>query len=223
MAIAVAGTSIDETPDDTAGWVVATQRGKTSSSAETPLQVSAPTPGKRAAPPTQAQIIRRVNANFAKTARMPFVLRGEYKIVRERSNSRSESRRRARSRERSVSRNRQCSVSCNRTWTDVVKGGAKSKKDAKTSPMLAHASEQTAEQPANSQDVAAREHYQADARIHEGAARDHKTISGSDHETHLATAQVGHAVECKRSINSDARPIEPDGHAAATTAGARDR
>ncbi|KAH8027130.1 hypothetical protein HPB51_002284 [Rhipicephalus microplus] len=63
-----------------AGWWPPSA-GKTSSSAETPLQVSAPTPGKRAAPPTQAQIIRRVNANFAKTARMPFVLRGEYKIM----------------------------------------------------------------------------------------------------------------------------------------------
>ncbi|KAL3226108.1 hypothetical protein MRX96_004547 [Rhipicephalus microplus] len=82
MAIAVAGASIDETPDGIAGWEVTTQRGKkTSGSAETPLQFSTPTPGKRAAQPTRAQIIKRVNANFAKTARMPFVPRGEYKIV----------------------------------------------------------------------------------------------------------------------------------------------
>ncbi|KAH8042596.1 hypothetical protein HPB51_024817 [Rhipicephalus microplus] len=82
MAITVAGTSIDETPDGIAGWMVTTQRGKkTSGSAETPLQVSVPTPGKRVAQPTRAQIIKRVNANFAKTARMPFVPRGEYKIV----------------------------------------------------------------------------------------------------------------------------------------------
>ncbi|KAH8009813.1 hypothetical protein HPB51_019882 [Rhipicephalus microplus] len=82
MAIAVAGASIDETPDGIAGWEVTTQRGKkTSGSAETPLQFSTPTPGKRAVQPTRAQIIKRVNANFAKTARMPFVPRGEYKIV----------------------------------------------------------------------------------------------------------------------------------------------
>ncbi|KAL3190644.1 hypothetical protein MRX96_002317 [Rhipicephalus microplus] len=38
IAIAVAATSIDKTPDDIAGWVVASQRGKKSSgSAETPL------------------------------------------------------------------------------------------------------------------------------------------------------------------------------------------
>ncbi|KAH8030736.1 hypothetical protein HPB51_011536 [Rhipicephalus microplus] len=82
MAIAVTGTSIDGTPDGITGWVVTTQRGKkTSGSAETPLQVSAPTPGKRAAQPTRVRVIKRVNANFSKTARMPFVPRGEYKIV----------------------------------------------------------------------------------------------------------------------------------------------
>ncbi|KAH8040588.1 hypothetical protein HPB51_011416 [Rhipicephalus microplus] len=80
--ITVTRTSIDETPGGIASWVVTTQRGrKTSGSAEPPLQVSAPTIGKRAAQPTRAQIIKRVNANFAKTARMPFVPRGEYKIV----------------------------------------------------------------------------------------------------------------------------------------------
>ncbi|KAL3211078.1 hypothetical protein MRX96_036651 [Rhipicephalus microplus] len=36
MAITVTGTPIDETPDGIAGWVVTTQRGKTSGSAETP-------------------------------------------------------------------------------------------------------------------------------------------------------------------------------------------
>ncbi|KAL3196207.1 hypothetical protein MRX96_015554 [Rhipicephalus microplus] len=82
MAITVAGTSIDETPDGIAGWVATTQRGKkTSGSAETPLPVSAPTPDKRAAQPIRAEIINRVNANFAKTTRMPFVPRSEYKIV----------------------------------------------------------------------------------------------------------------------------------------------
>ncbi|KAL3214136.1 hypothetical protein MRX96_007263 [Rhipicephalus microplus] len=82
MAIAITGTLIDETPDGIAGWVVTTQRGKkTSGSAETPLQVSPPTLGKRAAQPIRAQIIKRVNMNFAKAARMPFVPRGEYKIV----------------------------------------------------------------------------------------------------------------------------------------------
>ncbi|KAH8036039.1 hypothetical protein HPB51_016343 [Rhipicephalus microplus] len=46
MTIAVTGTSLDEMPDGITGWVVTTQRGKkTSGSEETPLQVSAPTPG----------------------------------------------------------------------------------------------------------------------------------------------------------------------------------
>ncbi|KAL3211002.1 hypothetical protein MRX96_008509 [Rhipicephalus microplus] len=82
MAIAVTGTSLDEMPDGITGWVVTTQRGKkTSGSEETPLQVSAPTPGKRAAQATWAQIFKRIDSNFAKTASMPFVPRGEYKIV----------------------------------------------------------------------------------------------------------------------------------------------
>ncbi|KAH8008598.1 hypothetical protein HPB51_000007 [Rhipicephalus microplus] len=51
---------------------------------------------------------------------------------RERSNSRSESGGRARRHERSANRNRQRSLSRDRAWTDVVRGGAKSEKDAKT-------------------------------------------------------------------------------------------
>lgn len=83
MVVAVPGTSIDETPGDIAGWLVATQRGKkaTPNNAETPQQVSAPQPGKKAAQPTRAQIIKKVNANFAKTARMPNVPRNECKVI----------------------------------------------------------------------------------------------------------------------------------------------
>ncbi|KAH7964747.1 hypothetical protein HPB49_001116 [Dermacentor silvarum] len=83
MVVAVPGTPIDETPENIAGWVVATQRGKkaTLNNAETPQQVSAPQPGKKAAQPTRAQIIKKVNANFAKTARMPHVPRGECKAI----------------------------------------------------------------------------------------------------------------------------------------------
>lgn len=51
---------------------------------------------------------------------------------RERSNSRSESRGRARRHERSANRNRRRSLSRDRAWTDVISGGAKSEKDAKT-------------------------------------------------------------------------------------------
>ncbi|KAH7945710.1 hypothetical protein HPB49_014388 [Dermacentor silvarum] len=83
MVVAVPGTPIDETPENIAGWVVATQRGKKAAlnNAETPQQVSAPQPGKKAAQPTRAQIIKKVNANFAKTARMPHVPRGECKVI----------------------------------------------------------------------------------------------------------------------------------------------
>ncbi|KAH7940882.1 hypothetical protein HPB49_007401 [Dermacentor silvarum] len=61
MVVAVPGTPIDETPENIAGWVVATQRGKkaTLNNAETPQQVSAPQPGKKAAQPTRAQIIKK--------------------------------------------------------------------------------------------------------------------------------------------------------------------
>lgn len=81
MVVAVPGTSIDETPENIAGWP--TQRGKkaTPNNAETPQQVSAPQPGKKAAQPTRAQIIKKVNANFARTARMPNVPRGECKVI----------------------------------------------------------------------------------------------------------------------------------------------
>ncbi|KAL3186247.1 hypothetical protein MRX96_027973 [Rhipicephalus microplus] len=51
---------------------------------------------------------------------------------KKRSNSRSESRGRARRHERSANRNRQRSLSRDRAWTDVVSGGAKSEKHAKT-------------------------------------------------------------------------------------------
>ncbi|KAL3214158.1 hypothetical protein MRX96_007282 [Rhipicephalus microplus] len=51
---------------------------------------------------------------------------------RECSNSRSESTERALSREHSANCNRQRSLSRDRAWTDVVQGGAKSEKDAKT-------------------------------------------------------------------------------------------
>ncbi|KAH7958220.1 hypothetical protein HPB49_000007 [Dermacentor silvarum] len=83
MVVAVPGTPIDETPENIAGWVVATQRGKkaTLNNAESPQQVSAPQPGKKAAQPTRAQIIKKVNANFAKTARMPHVPRDECKVI----------------------------------------------------------------------------------------------------------------------------------------------
>lgn len=81
MVVAVPGTSIDETLENIDGWD--TQRGKkaTPNNAETPQQVSAPQPGKKAAQPTRAQIIKKVNANFAKTARMPHVPRGECKVI----------------------------------------------------------------------------------------------------------------------------------------------
>ncbi|KAH7953614.1 hypothetical protein HPB49_010599 [Dermacentor silvarum] len=83
MVVAVPGTPIDETPENIAGWVVATQRGKkaTLNNAESPQQVSAPQTGKKAAQPTRAQIIKKVNANFAKTARMPHVPRDECKVI----------------------------------------------------------------------------------------------------------------------------------------------
>ncbi|KAH7953483.1 hypothetical protein HPB49_009219 [Dermacentor silvarum] len=93
MVVAVPGTPIDETPENIAGWVVATQRGKkaTLNNAESPQQVSAPQPGKKAAQPTRAQIIKKVNANFAKTARMPHVPRDECKtpfLLRKREHER---------------------------------------------------------------------------------------------------------------------------------------
>ncbi|KAH7975030.1 hypothetical protein HPB49_022909 [Dermacentor silvarum] len=155
MVVAVPKTPIDETPEKIAGWVVATQRGKkaTLNNAETPQKVSAPQPGKKAAQPTRAQIIKKDNANFAKTARMPHVPRGECKvIVRPRggllvgkimmpelmqaiaaNKSRSKSRGRSPSRGRSESRDRRRSPSRDgrKLWSDIARGGAKGEKDAK--------------------------------------------------------------------------------------------
>ncbi|KAL3179482.1 hypothetical protein MRX96_037873 [Rhipicephalus microplus] len=122
--ITVTRTSIDETPGGIASWVVTTQRGrKTSGSAEPPLQVSAPTiDGDRKNGENWPDQFSRKDDSPAlpKSAQ------------RERSNSHSESRGRARRHERSANRNRRRSLSCDRAWTDVVSGGDKSEKDAKT-------------------------------------------------------------------------------------------
>ncbi|XP_049520585.1 uncharacterized protein LOC119445540 [Dermacentor silvarum] len=62
-------------PRNIAGWVVATQRGKKATLNNARL------PAVRSSPANPAQIIKKVNANFAKTARMPHVPRGECKVI----------------------------------------------------------------------------------------------------------------------------------------------
>ncbi|KAH7965957.1 hypothetical protein HPB49_012309 [Dermacentor silvarum] len=149
MVVAVPGTPIDETPENIAGWVVATQRGKkaTLNNAESPQQVSAPQPGKKAAQPTRAQIIKKreherkmaaEKAGKSGQSKARFSRKDEFPDLSPskqegRRKSRSKSRGRSPSRGRSESRDRRCSRSRDgrKLWSDIARGGAKGEKDAK--------------------------------------------------------------------------------------------
>ncbi|KAH7958643.1 hypothetical protein HPB49_003604 [Dermacentor silvarum] len=156
MVVAVPGTPIDETPENIAGWVVATQRGKkaTLNNAESPQQVSAPQPGKKAAQPTRAQIIKKTpfllrkreherkmaaeKAGKSGQSKARFSRKDEFPDLSPskqegRRKSRSKSRGRSPSRGRSESRDRRRSRSRDgrKLWSDIARGGAKGEKDAK--------------------------------------------------------------------------------------------
>ncbi|KAH7986594.1 hypothetical protein HPB49_025889 [Dermacentor silvarum] len=156
MVVAVPGTPIDETPENIAGWVVATQRGKkaTLNNAESPQQVSAPQPGKKAAQPTRAQIIKKTpfllrkreherkmaaeKAGKSGQSKARFSRKDEFPDLSPskqegRRKSRSKSRGRSPSRGRSESRDRRRSRSRDgrKLWSDIARGGAKGGKDAK--------------------------------------------------------------------------------------------
>ncbi|KAH7953340.1 hypothetical protein HPB49_007236 [Dermacentor silvarum] len=156
MVVAVPGTPIDATPENIAGWVVATQRGKkaTLNNAESPQQVSAPQPGKKAAQPTRAQIIKKTpfllrkreherkmaaeKAGKSGQSKARFSRKDEFPDLSPskqegRRKSRSKSRGRSPSRGRSESRDRRRSRSRDgrKLWSDIARGGAKGGKDAK--------------------------------------------------------------------------------------------
>ncbi|KAH7977619.1 hypothetical protein HPB49_003048 [Dermacentor silvarum] len=149
MVVAVPRTLIDETPENIAGWVVATQRGKkaTLNNAETPQQVSAPQPGKKAAQPTRAQIIKKreheckmaaEKAGKSGQSKARFSRKDEFPDLSPskqegRRKSRSKSRGRSPSCGRSESRDRRRSPSRDggKLWSDIARGGAKGEKDVK--------------------------------------------------------------------------------------------
>ncbi|KAH9360750.1 hypothetical protein HPB48_020229 [Haemaphysalis longicornis] len=82
--ITVRGMPIDDSsPESHAGWVVATRRSRPAKRDSAEPQQQARQPGKRSSvsQPTRAQFAQKVNAAFARAARMPNVPLGEHKVV----------------------------------------------------------------------------------------------------------------------------------------------